>query len=60
MVESRLHISLESLLREEQLVTEKKGVIYETGAWNIGEIKGSSAMPQAYEMGKMHRVKGVA
>jgi len=38
------------LLREEQLVTEKKGVIYETGAWNIGEIKGSSVMTQAYEI----------
>jgi multimeric flavodoxin WrbA len=31
---------------------EEKGVIYGTGAWNIGDIKGSSAMTQAYEMGK--------
>ena len=23
-----------------------------TGAWNIGDIKGSKAMEQAYEMGK--------
>jgi multimeric flavodoxin WrbA len=28
------------------------GVIYGTGAWNIGDIKGSSAMTHAYEMGK--------
>jgi multimeric flavodoxin WrbA len=31
---------------------KEKGVIYGTGAWNIGDIKGSSAMTQAYEMGK--------
>jgi multimeric flavodoxin WrbA len=30
----------------------EKGVIYGTGAWNIGDIKGSPAMTQAYEMGK--------
>ncbi|MBP1909203.1 flavodoxin family protein [Methanolobus bombayensis] len=30
----------------------EKGIIYGTGAWNIGEIKGSKAMEQAYEMGK--------
>lgn len=30
----------------------EKGVIYGTGAWNIGNIKGSKAMEQAYEMGK--------
>ncbi len=30
----------------------EKGVIYGTGAWNIGDIKGSPAMAQAYEMGK--------
>jgi multimeric flavodoxin WrbA len=30
----------------------EKGVIYGTGAWNIGDIKGSKAMTQAYEMGK--------
>ncbi|HEY3361354.1 MAG TPA: flavodoxin family protein [Methanosarcina sp.] len=30
----------------------EKGVIYGTGAWNIGDIKGSKAMEQAYEMGK--------
>ncbi|WP_321417448.1 flavodoxin family protein [uncultured Methanomethylovorans sp.] len=29
----------------------EKGVIYGTGAWNIGDIKGSKAMDQAYEMG---------
>ncbi len=28
------------------------GIIYGTGAWNIGDIKGSKAMEQAYEMGK--------
>ena len=30
----------------------EKGVIYGTGAWNIGDIKKSPAMGQAYEMGK--------
>ncbi len=30
----------------------EKGVIYGTGAWNIGDIKGSKAMEKAYEMGK--------
>jgi multimeric flavodoxin WrbA len=31
---------------------EEKGIIYGTGAWNMGDIKGSKAMVQAYEMGK--------
>ena len=31
---------------------KEKGIIYGTGAWNIGDIKGSSAMTRAYEMGK--------
>ncbi len=31
---------------------KEKGVIYGTGAWNKGEIKGSLAMTKAYEMGK--------
>ncbi len=31
---------------------KEKGIIYGTGAWNIGDIKGSSAMTEAYEMGK--------
>ena len=30
----------------------EKGVIQGTGAWNLGDIKGSPAMTQAYEMGK--------
>ncbi len=30
----------------------EKGIIYGTGAWNIGDIKGSKAMDQAYDMGK--------
>lgn len=30
----------------------EKGVIYGTGAWSKGDIKKSSAMDQAYEMGK--------
>ena len=30
----------------------KMGVIYGTGAWNIGEIKNSPAMKQAHEMGR--------
>jgi multimeric flavodoxin WrbA len=34
------------------LGVKEKGVIYGTGAWNIGDIKGSSAMTEAYEMGK--------
>lgn len=31
---------------------KEKGVIYGTGAWNIGDIKGSPAMTQAYETGR--------
>ena len=31
---------------------KEMGIIYGTGAWNIGDIKGSSAMREAYEMGK--------
>ena len=31
---------------------KEKGIIYGTGAWNIGDIKRSVAMKQAYEMGK--------
>jgi multimeric flavodoxin WrbA len=31
---------------------KEKGVIYGTGAWNKGDIKGSPAMTQAYEMGR--------
>lgn len=31
---------------------KEKGIIYGTGAWNMGDIKGSLAMTQAYEMGK--------
>ncbi len=30
----------------------EKGIIYGTGAWKAGDIKGSQAMIQAYEMGK--------
>ena len=30
----------------------EKGIIYGTGAWGIGEILGSPAMKQAYEMGE--------
>lgn len=30
----------------------EKGVIHGTGAWNIGEIKSTRAMGEAYEMGK--------
>ncbi len=30
----------------------EKGTIYGTGAWHMGDIKGSKAMKQAYEMGK--------
>jgi multimeric flavodoxin WrbA len=29
------------------------GIIYGTGAWNIGDIKGTKAMTEAYEMGKL-------
>jgi multimeric flavodoxin WrbA len=32
---------------------KEKGVVYGTGAWNIGDILTSRAMKQAYEMGKM-------
>ena len=31
---------------------KEKGIIYGTGAWNIGDIKSSPAMEQAYQMGK--------
>jgi multimeric flavodoxin WrbA len=31
---------------------KEKGVIYGTGAWNMGDIKGSKAMTEAFEMGK--------
>jgi hypothetical protein len=31
---------------------KEKGIIYGTGAWNAGDIKGSEAINQAYEMGK--------
>ena len=31
---------------------KEKGVIYGTGAWNMGDIKGGLAMTQAYEMGQ--------
>ena len=30
---------------------KEKGVVYGTGAWKIGDIKGSKAMKEAYEMG---------
>lgn len=30
----------------------EKGIIYGTGAWQIGEIKNSPAMREAYEMGR--------
>ncbi len=31
---------------------KEKGIVYGTGAWGIGDIQGSPAMKQAYEMGK--------
>jgi len=31
---------------------KEKGVIYGTGAWNKGEIKGKPAMKEAYDAGK--------
>ena len=31
---------------------KEKGIIYGTGAWNVGDIKGSKAMKEAYEIGK--------
>ncbi|MBI1754228.1 MAG: flavodoxin family protein [Acidobacteria bacterium] len=30
---------------------QEKGVVYGTGAWEVGDIKGSSAMKEAYQMG---------
>ena len=30
----------------------EKGVIYGTGAWQIGDIKGQPAMQEAYEAGR--------
>lgn len=32
---------------------EEKGIIYGTGAWNLGDIYGSAAMNEAFEMGKL-------
>ena len=32
--------------------TQEKGIIYGVGAWQIGDIKSSPAMKQAYEAGK--------
>ena len=34
---------------------EEKGIIYGTGAWNIGDIRESKAMDEAYGMGKSIR-----
>lgn len=31
---------------------KEKGIVYGTGAWNVGDILKSCAMKQAYEMGK--------
>jgi multimeric flavodoxin WrbA len=31
---------------------KEKGIVYGTGAWEIGDILGSPAMDQAYEMGR--------
>lgn len=31
---------------------KEKGIVYGVGAWRIGDIKGSPAMKEAYEMGK--------
>ena len=32
---------------------KEMGIIYGTGAWNMGDIKGTKAMTEAYEMGKL-------
>jgi hypothetical protein len=32
---------------------KEKGIVYGTGAWEIGDILKSRAMKQAYEMGKL-------
>lgn len=32
---------------------KEKGIIYGTGAWHVGDIKGHPAMDQAYAMGKI-------
>ncbi|WP_321422104.1 flavodoxin family protein [uncultured Methanobacterium sp.] len=32
--------------------SKEKGIIYGTGAWNKGDIKGSNSMTEAYELGK--------
>ena len=30
----------------------EKGVVYGTGAWQVGDIKSSPAMDEAYQMGR--------
>lgn len=42
----------ERLCDEFMLGAKGKGIIYGTGAWAKGEIEGSLAMKQSYEMGK--------
>jgi multimeric flavodoxin WrbA len=34
------------------IAPKEKGIIYGTGAWNVGEIKSKPAMKEAYEIGK--------
>lgn len=31
---------------------QEKGIVYGVGAWNLGEIEGTKAVQEAYEMGK--------
>jgi multimeric flavodoxin WrbA len=31
---------------------QEKGIVYGVGAWNFGEIEGTKAVQEAYEMGK--------
>ena len=43
---------IERLCDQFMIGAKEKGVIYGTGAWDKGDIKGSQAMKQSYEMGK--------
>ena len=34
------------------IILDEKGIVYGVGAWQVGDIKSSPAMQEAYEMGR--------